>query len=54
MECKHLMNPNTCIDCNTGCCEDPRKLFEEDGCQWDFCGNCLNEYEDNKDNEGSK
>ena len=44
MECQHLMNSDTCIDCNTGCCLEPKKLYEEDGSQWEFCGNCLEPY----------
>ena len=39
---------------NNKCCEEPKKLYEEDGVQWEFCGNCLECYEDDEDNEGSE
>ena len=43
------------------CCDDPRKLFDVDGEEWEFCGNCLesigvgiNERKNNNKKEGSK
>ena len=43
---------------NNKCCEEPKKLYEEDGVQWEFCGNCLEPYnggtKDDEDNEGSE
>ena len=26
------------------CCEEPKKLYEEDGSDWELCGNCLDCY----------
>ena len=36
---------------NNTCCNEPKKLYEEDGTLWAFCGNCLESIEDNEGSE---